>query len=240
MTRPLHFLTLLVAFFCADATRAQSPAPEKIVSARLLCLAVMNHEPVDLYVIVDQKPVPLRVPVDYFGTPVDYRGPVTLGVYSKSAPPAPDATAPRPLATIQLPETGGEFVLLFGGAAEAPKLALLDFAENKAPAGSYVFWNLTSRRIAVSLGDASGVMTQGRQTVLTPGATPDGYMAMRVFDEQDGRDRQLFAARHYHMEKARQLVFVTDAASANRVRLKIITQRVFDPAPQSASVASTR
>lgn len=237
----LRFLLLLIA--APLFAGAQPAAPEKLVSARLLCLSLMNSEPVDLYVIVDKKPVLLRVPVDYFGTPVDYRGPVTLGIYSKSAPPVAPAegqppSGPQPLATIDLPETGGEFVLLFGGTATAPKLALVDYSEAKAPVGSYLFWNLTGRRIAVALDGTSGIMPAGQQSLLAPSAPADGYMALRVFDEFEGRERQLFAARHFHMEKARQLIFITDAANANRVRLKIITQRVFPPA--APTVASRR
>lgn len=241
MRRSLHFLRLLSCLGPLAMAAHAEPAPAPTVSARLHFISVAEREPAGLFVMIDKKPVAFRAPADFFGPALDYRGPATLDVFQTGAtpPPAPPApgtpgvAAPVPIATTELSEAGGEFVVLIGEAGGVRRLAVLDFSAKTTPEGGYLLWNLTNRRIAVTLDNTQATMPAGSRSVLVPTTAAGGYMPLRVFDEFEGRDREVFAARHYHTGKTRQLVFITNGANPARVRLKIITERPAAVVPSS-------
>ncbi len=237
-TRLLLALTLtLAASLCVTA----QPAPV-IVNARLVCLSLTGEPVSDLVLKGVNRTLTLNAPVDYLSDPVDYRGPAQLALYAKTQPPADPAkpaAPPVPLALVDLPPTGGEFLLIFGGKPGELRVAALDWTGQTAPLGSYTFWNLSQRPLGVVLGETNQMLPAGLRSLLRPQTTDRSYLPLRVFDEHAGAARQLFASRHFHRETTRQLVFITDVAGTDRVKLKIITQRIFAPLQPSAPVVAS-
>lgn len=240
----LFRLCFLFPLVFLSALSAQSPAGAPPIKARIVCLSVTGEEIPDLRLMTLRQPIGLRAPTDYFSDPVDYHGPARLVFYSgadaaSATPAAPGASAePPPFATVELPPEGGEFLLLFGGQPGAVRIAAMDFSRESAPLGAYLFWNLSSQPLGVRLGEAAGMLSSGARELIRPQSEDRSYLALRVFGDQDGAARQLFASRHFHRETTRQLVFITDAETPGRVRLKIITQRVLAPL-QSVAAATT-
>ncbi|MFH1499580.1 MAG: hypothetical protein ABII82_17355 [Verrucomicrobiota bacterium] len=233
--RPI-FAALVSLVVLSAAVRAQQPSGAQ-VNARIVCLSLSGEALSDLVVTSSPDPLETRAPKDYLSDPVDYRGPARLTFQTKqalSAPPALDPETGRPLslpplATVDLPAEGGEFLLLFGGKPGEYRVAALDFSSQAAPLGSYLFWNFSGRPLGLQLGAQNHLLKPGTRELVRAGVEDRSYIALRVFDEDGGKARQLFASRHFHRETTRQLVFITSVPDTDRVRLKIITQRVFEP-----------
>lgn len=242
----------LGGFWITSSMAARPERAQVQVSARLHCLSITGSTINGLAVVVDKTDVPFSAPADFLSPMIDYRGPATLTIYAAKpvnqgteAPPklVGMATSPPPrlaLATIELPSSGGEFVLLFGYSGGALKAMKVDFSETAVPQGSYAFWNISRRQLGVSLNPAKALIAPGQMQVVSPGTADRSYLDLRVFDQHEGELRQLFGARHLHRAMHRQLVFMRDVPDSDRVRLKIITQRVFPPQPKPAVVGASR
>lgn len=234
--RPLLAALASFALLAVTIHAQQQPAGAQL-NARIVCLSLTGEALSDLVVTSAADPLETRAPKDYLSDPVDYRGPAHLTFQTKQALAAPAVLDPAtgkpvpvpPLATVDLPAEGGEFLLLFGGKPGDYRVAALDYSSQAAPLGSYLVWNFSGRPLGLQLGELNRLIRPGTRELVNPEAEDRSYLAMRVFDEDDGKARQLFASRHFHRETTRQLVFITTVPDTDRVRLKIITQRVFEP-----------
>ncbi len=240
---PVSMLCLAVGCLTlTSALTAQIPAPSaEQVRVRIHLLSVIGNDVDGLTLFNGRTPLKVRAPVDYLSEPIDYRGPPFLAFYSTDAlesppppppPPGHKPSPPPPLTTVELPKGIKEVVVLFGGSRDDLRTAAIDFSMDAAPLGSYTFWNLTNRPLAVTLGETNATIPVGRQGLIHPSDPDRTYLPLRVFDQAQGAARQLFASRHFHHDTTRQIVFVTNAGDGNRVRLKIITQRVFPALPE--------
>lgn len=238
------FRLFLILIGAGNLAASAQPAPAaKPVTARFYCLDVTGAVFNGLSYYQGKAEVPVRVPGEFLSPAYEYTGPSRLVFLRKIAPAAPKPGEARPAApwppdrepvvAADLPVEGGEFLLLFGRSADGvAKIMPVPFDEGTVPRNGYLFWNLTARPLGVMLGGAKAVVAPAQRKVLTQAATAD-YMPLRIFDEFDGRERQVFASRHLHREETRQIVFVRDAEQAGRVKIRMITQ----PKPAPVAVA---
>lgn len=240
----------LVLIGAGTLLASAQPAPaEKPVTARIYCLDVTGAGFNGLSFYQGKAEVPVRVPEEFLSPMYEYTGPSRLVFLKKAAPvpPAPGETRPaapwppdrEPVAAVDLPAEGGEFLLLFGRSPDGvTKIMPVAFDERTVPRNGYWFWNLTQRPLGVMLGGAKAVVGPAQREVLTQAAKAD-YMPLRVFDEFGGRERQVFASRHLHREETRQIVFLRDGEQAGRVKIRMITQPKPAPLPQPVARAGS-
>lgn len=249
----LRLLALSVFAIAALCVRAQpsTPAP-KPVSVRFHCLSMSATAVEGLSFMNGKTEVTLSVPTEFLSPTYDYTGPARL-VLLRKVPvlPAGAAHVPseyppgrEPAAVVDLSADSDELLLLFNQAGDKTAVASIDYTEKSVPINGYLFWNLSTRPLMVSLGDAKCVLPSGQRQVITLGDT-DSYMPLRIFDVHNDQARQVFASRNLHHPKTRQLIFVADAANdPNRVALRMVSQNFFLPKPKDlkpgASVAGLR
>lgn len=238
------FRSLFALFLLGALAWAQPrPAEPQPVTARFYCLDVTGAVFEGLSYYQGKVETSIRVPSEFLSQAYEYTGPSKLVFLQKAVPEAPKAGQTRavspwppdrqPMAAVDLPEQGGEFLLLFGRSADGTaKILSVVFDENTVPRNGYLFWNLTARPLGVMLGGEKSIVPPGQRQVLRQAASSD-YMPLRVFDVFEGRERQVFASRHLHRDATRQIVFMRDGTQPGRVKIQMITQ----PKPPEKKVA---
>lgn len=218
---------------------AQPAADSPPVQAKLYFLSISNTALPPLGFLNGKTKIPVEIPSDFVSQPYTYVGPALFTLLSKQ-PGQPTASLPSPppvhlpVASVELPPEGGEFLLVVGRAGEQVLILRVDFSTASVPADAYLFWNLTKRPLAVTLGDTKNLVPAGQRSTFEVPSGAD-YMPLRVFDETTGALRQVFASRHLHRAGMRQLVFLTEGSTPDRVRLRMITQRTAPPLVETAA-----
>lgn len=249
----LRLLALSFFAIAALCSHAQTGAPApKSVSVRFYCLSMNASSVEGLSFMNGKNEVTLSVPTEFLSPSYDYTGPVRLALLRKiPIPPAGAVAVPseyppgrEPVAIIDLSAGSDELLLLFNQAGDKTAVASIDYTEKSVPINGYLFWNLSTRPLMVSLGDAKCVLPSGQRQVITLGDA-DSYLPLRIFDVHNDQARQVFASRNLHHPKTRQLIFVADAANnPERVALRMVSQNFFLPKPKdlkpAASVAGLR
>lgn len=239
-----RFVLLILLAVPAFAQTPVAPAPAKTVSVRFHCLAMNAASIEGLSFMNGKKEVPLSVPTEFLSPTYDYTGPAKLVILRKSSSPSAQSASVYPpgkelLTTLELPANTEELLLLFNQSGDQTLIAAIDYAEKDVPLNGYLFWNLSNRPLAVVLGDTNCIIAAGQRQVLTLKENAD-YMPLRIFDEYQSTPRQVFASRHLHHPKTRQLVFLSDAPGASdRLSLRIVSQNFFLPKPKAPTTLVT-
>lgn len=203
-----------------------------MISARFWLLDAGGGAGEPLSFFRDKEEIPVRAPEEYLSPMYEYTGPARFAFFRKVSKPAALADEPpspwppgrAPVAFVDLPAAGGDFLLLLAKNREGGlRVIPMPFGEDAVPRDGYVFWNISSRAIGVKLGSARALAEPGQRVVLRQ-STGAGYMPLKLVDAHEGRERQVFASRHLHRDGARQIVFIRDGERLDRVRIRMVTQ----------------
>lgn len=238
-----HCLFWLLASATLAFTTNAEPEKPKIISARLHCLSV-DESISGLSLLADKdKKIPIVVPNGFLSPPYDYVGPAEIMVLdehregAQPAPLVPPKTADNPsrypneVARVNLPPTGGEFLLLFTTTGpNSIRIAPVDFSINAVPSGNYLVYNISSHRLAFSFGEAKRIIEAGEKCLVAPLTGDDSYVPLRVYDEYKGKPRLIVSGRHFNRANARQIFFFTSDDKPNTpVKIQVFTSLI----PQS-------
>ncbi|WFB36843.1 hypothetical protein P3T73_03580 [Kiritimatiellota bacterium B12222] len=157
MIRTRLLIPLFVLPFILHAT--EPPPPE--VETELLTLALF--EPVtDLYFFDGEEVKPFRSVPRGFGIPTPYKGPAELILHRNPEAFLPEILPVRPAARITLPK-GSERVLILTGQTQTPPLNLkaIPLDSSKVDTGEYFVFNLSSKPIALKIGNQQSKIASG-------------------------------------------------------------------------------
>ena len=233
-TRLLSCAALLILCQVSSLVLFGAEPSQSIISARIKCLS-MDGEVDGIEFLLEQgRRLPVKAASTYISQTYDYNGPALLTIVrarpkaatSGDARPA-SMPAPKPeiLASVQMPPTGGDFLLLFSNNQATLHILAVPFSSADVPIGSCLVWNVTPRALGVSLGGQRAVLDTGQRKTLTPETSPQNYFDLRVFDEHEGHARPLVGGPHFLQEKTRQLIFIAERTPGQAaVAVKVVEE----------------
>lgn len=252
---PFKRLFLSLGLLVAGFVHAQpgTPAPSPVISARIKCLAMQGPVNGVEILLGNGKRLPLTAATDYISRSHAYQGPARLTLVRALSSPKPAAApAENPalaalkaevLATVELPETGGDFLFLFSGdTATRLHVMAVPFSSTDVPPSNCLVWNVTSRSLGLLLGGQKTVLAAGQRQLLKPVGSVKNYYDLKIFDEYQGRARPLIGGAHFLDETSRQLLFIVEKTPGqSAILIRTIEELPEPPTPQpTATLASHR
>jgi hypothetical protein len=256
MNTPILFKRLLLAGLSTLAVvcSAETAAPSSpLVSARLKFLSL--QEPVNNVALVleNGKQLPVAAASGYISKTFDYAGPAhasfvkisTAGSGEEKPPVATngkESAKPEVLASMDIPETGGDFlVLLSRGSSGTLYVMVVPFSPVDVPAGTCLVWNITSRNIGFSLGGQRALLSSGQRQLIHPAGSLKNYFDLKIFDEYEGRARALMSGDHYLNETSRQVLLIAEKIPGQApVMVRTIEELPEKPKQTQVAMASSR
>jgi hypothetical protein len=227
-----HGLILgLLILACSSSVVAQQAA-EPVITANIKCLSLERDlAGVDI-LAAKNKRLPVHAASAYISTAVQYQGPAQLtfvrakkkGV-NESAAGLPE-DKPEVLGSVELPATGGDYLLLFAGSAETKlQIMAVPFSSSDVPFGSCMVWNITHRALGVVMGGQRALLNPSQKQTFTPSLITKDYFDLRVFDEYEGKSRPLVGGPHFLPEKTRQLIFIAERFPGGApIQIKVVEE----------------
>lgn len=249
----LAFLATLVSFVMLSSVARADDSPT--IAARLKCLSLGGPvSEVDL-LLPNNNRLHLKMAAGYISLSSAYHGPATLTfVLPVSTPPAhgvansmPSAVGSSPakpvvLATVTLPPTGGDYLLLFSGdtvAANSLQVAAVPFSASDVPPSSCLIWNVTSRNLGVLLGGQKALLPPGQHELIKPTSSRADYFDFQVYDEHKGQVRPLLSGAQYLRANTRQLLFIVEKSPDRpAIMVRTIEELPEPPAPPARRVVA--
>lgn len=240
---PILIILLSLGSFTTLDAQSTTATTALSINVRLMCLSMNGKTISNLYILNDGKPQEIEAPSDFLSQPIDYKGPSLVAIYDQKPPP-PTKLAPTPpfspIAILEIPATfasskDSECIVFFKYVNGALRANPMEFSQKTVPQGTYLFCNLSQRKLGVLLGEAKAIIPAGHTNLLSPGVEDNSYLPMYIYDEYEGSARRVAQSRHFQRASSRQLIFITDTDNPARVRLRIITQRIQPPPAPAAS-----
>ena len=224
MKRLITSAFIAAALLHVNLTASQdNDSAQPIISAKLKCLSMEGEmSGIDL-LLETGKRMPIAMGSAYISEPYIYHGPAKL-IFTKALPKpdtetkatkktqTPEASSkPEVLATLELPASGGDFLLLFSGNTES-KLNVLavPFSSTDVPAGSCLVWNITPRTLGLSLSGQRVIINPSERQLVKPQTIAENYFDLRIFDEYQGKVRPLVGGPHFLAATSRQILFIVE------------------------------
>lgn len=224
-------LGLLITVCSSSAVMAQ-PAAEPVITANIKCLS-LERDLAGIDILAGQnKRLPVRAASTYISTASQYQGPALLTFVRAKKKDANESTTGQPdakpevLGSVELPPTGGDYLLLFAGSTETKlQIMAVPFASSDVPLGSCMVWNITHRPLGVVMGGQRALLNPSQKQTFKPSLITKDYFDLRVFDEHEGKSRPLVGGPHFLPEKTRQLIFIAERVPGGApIEIKVIEE----------------
>jgi len=187
-TRILLTLAVLSVGLMATTSRAQqtpaAPDSGPVITAHIKCLGIKEPVAGVDVILGSGKRMAIAAYTDFISQTLSYQGPARLtfvrSLAAKAAssetksPAAADPEKPEILAVVDLPASGGDFLLLFSGSpADKLHVIAVPFSSSDVPASSCIIWNVTTRNLGISLGGQKTVLASGQRELIHPPVRPE-------------------------------------------------------------------